>query len=110
MDKENKYAELDRLTDLMCDICDILYMHMGEDEYYKTCGDVFRAIEKKHLDISHIVPNEEYEDFKKKVFANRLIDPCIGKAPEPKYDIRTAEGIREYMKDHPELNNCHISV
>ena len=96
--------EFEKAYDLFIQMCKVVYVNMEKGEYYQTCEDVFNGIERKHLDVSNIVSQENYEEFKRKL----LNDGCggieMGEVPPPKYDTRTGEGMSAYCKDHPNMN------
>lgn len=86
------------------EICDVLIGTLEKGEYYETCEDVFKGIERKHLDVSHIVPPNEYEEFKRHLLNEDCAGVPLGDVPEPKYDLSTGEGRVAYCRDHPDIN------
>ena len=61
--------------------------------------DVFELIEKHHIDISDIVPVDEYPEYKRLMIEDKVqMAPPIGKVPDKIYDFSKEEDRLEYMR------------
>lgn len=96
--------EFEEAYEKYVDMCTIVAKVLKKGEYCRTCEDLFNMIENKHLDVSSIVPNNEYEEFKRRLLAEDCGGMEIGDVPKPKYDMNTAEGHMAYYRDNPDID------
>ena len=112
MNKELEYKRADDMTDdefeeayaIFLKLCDLLSDSIQDGEYYQTCNEIFNAIEKKKLDISHIISHEGYIILKAKLLEDGCGGIGIGTAPKSGYNTNTAEGRMAFYRDHPDMN------
>lgn len=87
------------------EMCAVVVKALEKGEYCRTCKDVFDTIEKKHLDVSGIVLQDEYDKIKERLIIGKYTGVPLGDVPEPKYDTRTPEGRMKFYRDNPDMRN-----
>lgn len=92
---------VNNLIDKFMELWDVMESLANEDEYYDTCESIFEGIERKHLDVSKIIPEKDYETFKQNVLKADFPCPSIGNRSNKQYKISTSEGWKEFTKDYP---------
>ena len=71
------------------------------DIYCSTYEKVFELIEQHHVDITDIVPENEYGNFKDTMLKSRVrCCPTLGKDPERIYDLNNKQDRLDYMRLH----------
>lgn len=64
-----------------------------------TYEDVLNEIEKRRIDISDIIPKQEYVLFKKQMLTDHVqCCPHIGRPPEKIYDLDNPDDFKEWEK------------
>lgn len=67
--------------------------------YCSTYSKVFELVENKNVDISDIVSDTEYTDFKQALLEDKVQNcPQLGKKPDKIYDLRNPEDYAAYME------------
>lgn len=100
--KEYFESEEGKNYDKFLDICNRLEKYIiNENVSYGTYAEVFGAIEKRNIDISDIVPKNEYNKFKERMLSDDVqVCLTVGKQREPKYDLTKEEDRIKYMNEH----------
>lgn len=67
------------------------------NDYCNNCKDVFSLVEKYNVDISDIVPKNEYERYKEYMINYPVqIIPTMGKKPDRIYDLSNVDDYIDY--------------
>lgn len=88
--------------DKFLNICDRLTASVDlSDIHCSTYAEVFTLIEQYHIDISDIVPANEYEQFKNDMLTDK-VQCCfpLGKLPDKIYDFSKEKDRIEYLRNH----------
>lgn len=83
-------------------ICDRLQKTVDlSDIYCSTYEKVFELIEQHHVDITDIISENEYGNFKDAMLKSRVrCCPTLGKDPERIYDLNNGKDRLDYMRLH----------
>lgn len=86
--------------DKFLQICERLQERVDLSSIYcSTYSKVFELVENKNVDISDIVSDAEYADFKQALLEDKVQNcPQLGKKPDKTYDLRNPEDYAAYME------------
>lgn len=99
LERVNNSESSKRFRKFLC-ICEILNSQMDlSNTVCNSYKDVFELIEKYHIDISNIIPADEYQEYKRLMIEDRVqMSPPIGKEPDKVYDFSKEEDRLEYLR------------